>query len=218
MSSIFRRPLVAILCSTATVAFGATPSLPIEVGDTWAYQQVSTANGKREMATPEFSVMFENKDGNLVLGVANAAQASGQRVYHPLGPIRKGICVFDLVGRDTLGLDDTCHADLSPGRSWDTDKSDSVSRVEQRFKVLGSEEVTVPAGRYAATKIEGVRTVTEVAYPGVPAPDGYVKISRTTYWYVPQLNAMAKVERETATPAGKVLFRMSEELKEFRRK
>ena len=182
----------------------------LDEGDTWRYRQLHEKLGAQPWAlsTPDFALMFKNREGNLVFAIKPRNQ--GTPVWQPIGPISPSVCLFDVIA--AKGVTDRCNAPLKAGQTWITDESTSIEKTEEIFTVGEVEDVVVPAGKYRGLKIQSRRTVTEVAFSGVPAPaGGYTKQFSTTWWYSSEVKAMVKVIREFPARADG-LTRLTEEL------
>lgn len=188
---------------------------PLQVGDTWRYRQTSEQPGAVPLSVlaPYFSVLSQSKSGEFVLAmkrhdITNAA-------WKLIGQTSPTVCLFDVTARE--GITKNCEIRLKEGDTWSTDETTSLARTQERFSVGGVEEVIVPAGKYQAVKIQVQRIVTEIAYPGVAEPQGgYVKKSKTTYWYSDDVKAMVKVIRESPVADGKIA-RLTDELESYSR-
>jgi hypothetical protein len=128
--------------------------------------------------------------------------------------IGSNLCMFDFYMHDTLGLDDTCNADLRVGRAWTQKKDDSVGTARNNYVIAALEDVEVPAGQFKAFRIEGQEIYTETAYPGVvPPPNGYVTTANVVAWYVPGTGIVKGTLRRTA--GTKLLEESLRELEQF---
>lgn len=107
--------------------------------------------------------------------------------------------------RKKMGSKSTCPIALTLGETWESE------RTQERYKVLASEEIEVPAGKYHTVKIDGLRTVTEIGQQGAP---NKMTSYHTIYWYAPELKGMAKVEREFPDESGALNMKLTEELLE----
>lgn len=165
------------------------------------------------VSAPYFSVLSQSRAGGFVLAmkrhdIPNAA-------WQLIGQISPMLCLLDVTAHE--GITKNCEIRLKDGDAWSTDETTSLARTQERFSVGGVEEVVVPGGIYQAVKIQVQRIVTEVAYPGVAEPQGgYVKRSKTTYWYSDDVKAMVKVIRELSVANGKIA-RLTDELESYSR-
>lgn len=215
----FQGLVVGVLYLVALgVAHAQAFTKAVEVGDTWSYIRASESSQiPLKTSFPRYQIYKKDRDGKIILLKANVIKNSPSPVvWQIVGPFSADGCLLDVATQDSLGVQETCAMKFSEGKTWSSDVTTSLARTQERFSVGKNEEVTVPAGTYAATKIEGERTVTEVSYPGVQEPaDGYIKIFRTSYWYSPDVKGMVKVVREIITPAGKLLLRETDELESY---
>jgi len=186
---------------------------PLQVGDTWRYRQTSEERGApaASISTPDFSFLFQNKAGDLVFAMKR--HDTNNAAWQLLGPVSPSTCMFDVIAH--AGIIKTCDMSLEPGATWSADETTSAATTQDRFTVGATEDIVVPAGKYRSVRIQQDRTVTEVAYPGVPEPaGGYTRHFRTTYWYSPDVKSMAKVVREFLDPGSKIA-RLTEELESY---
>jgi hypothetical protein len=209
--------LSAALClaSLPVIAAEFGVPAPMQTGDTWTYRSSDLGLAPQPLT---YQIGFKNRDGSLVVLVARRpAQPGAQVVWQPLYPVGADVCVYDVVANGRLGLDRGCDADFSPGHSWTAKSADSLSTVQDDYTVAAIEEIEVPAGRFKAVKIENRRTITEVAYPGVPAPpNGYVRNCVNVFWYAPAVRGIVKATRRTTNENGKLLVDSREELEQFK--
>jgi hypothetical protein len=104
---------------------------------------------------------------------------------------------------------------LQAGRKWGSDQTDSLSRVQEKFTVVGNEEVLVTAGKFKTVRIDIDRFVTDVIYPGVNEKDRGTKRFHTVLWYAPAAKAMVKAQRDFFDVSGKKYLEIREELNAF---
>lgn len=205
---------LAVLMLVAVPASAAETALPVpmKAGDSWIYR---VQTGARKPYRLEYQ-LGANQAGNLYLSSAVLPETQGQtRVWSLLYPISDKLCMYDFFGRGTLGLDDTCRAELEVGRKWTQKTTDSVSSTEDDYAIAALEDVQVPAGQFRAYRLEGHRTITETAYPGVPAPpDGYVRKIDIVTWYTPG-TGIVKGSMRITNASGKLLDENHRELERF---
>ncbi|RFP18895.1 MULTISPECIES: hypothetical protein [unclassified Duganella] len=209
-----RARLLLVLCGlvSGNACFAQSePLIPFAKGDTWTYRQTVALPGQDEQTyNPRFGILFANKDGRLVYG--RSASTPGA-TWTPAGAIPGNSCIRDFAEDDALGLTDSCGAQLEPGKTWESNQSDSLAEVKTGFKVVGIEDVVVPAGSYKAIRIESKKVITTVAYAGVAAPrGGYVKHISTTYWFSPQAKGFVKTVMESRLPDGSLFLKLTNEL------
>lgn len=97
--------------------------------------------------------------------------------------------------------------DLAPGSTWSTKYKvlatvagrEMTMDVTSDAKVIGEEQVTVPAGTFTALKVEET-TTNSFVIPGVPAMKPTVSV--TTQWWVRDVGAVKMV---TPSPEGDVV-------------
>lgn len=83
---------------------------------------------------------------------------------------------------------------LKQGKRWKQNASATVrgitGRIHSKGKVIGWEQVTVPAGRFDALKVQVERTYTGVDRVGAPST------TTDTFWYVPDVKKNVKFTLE----------------------
>jgi hypothetical protein len=203
---------VLLAAHSAGATETAAPA-PMRAGDSWIYQV-------RVAARKPYRLEYQlnaNKAGGYFLASAVLPEEPGRTVvWSALYLVSSQLCMYDFFERGKLGLDDTCRTDLEVGRTWTQKVSDSVSSSEDNYVIAALEDIEVPAGRFKAYRLEDHRTVTEIAYAGVPAPpEGYVKKIDIISWYVPGTGIVKGSSRTTAAN-GKVLDESRRELEQFR--
>jgi TonB family protein len=203
---------VLMLAADSVGAAETAVLAPMKAGDSWIYR---VQTGARKPYRLEYQ-LNANRAGNLYLASTVLPEEQGQtRVWSLLYPISNKLCMYDFFGTGQLGLDDTCRGELEVGRTWTQKTADSVSSSEDNYVIAALENVQVPAGQYKAYRVEDHRTVTEIAYPGVPAPpDGYVKKIDIITWYTPGTGIVKGSTRITTT-SGKLLDENHRELERF---
>ena len=196
--------LFATLLLSGMAGAGAAQDFPqLQVGDTWQFKQTLNVPSKPETVsvTPVFALDYKNKLGDLVLAIKPFSINGVNYAGRLIGPVSASTCLYDVIANS--GALKNCDVALQNGNSWSTDDSNTVERVQETVKIGAIEDVDVPAGKFAATKIVVEKTVTEFAFKGVPEPSGgYVKRYVTTYWYSPDTKTMVKVIREKFNANG----------------
>jgi TonB family protein len=203
---------VLMLAADPVGAAETTALTPMKAGDSWIYR---VQTGGRKPYRLEYKLNV-NKAGNYYLASAVLPAEQGQtQVWSLLYPVSNKLCTYDFFERGQLGLDDTCRGELEVGRTWTQKAADSVSSSEDNYVIAALEDVQVPAGQFKAYRLEDHRTVTEIAYPGVPAPpDGYVRKIDIITWYTPGTGIVKGSTRVTTT-SGKLLDENHRELERF---
>jgi len=205
--------LAALMLETPLVDAVDTAVLaPLKAGDSWIYRVQTSA---RKPIRLEYR-LDANRGGNHYLTSAVLPEEHGQtQVWSWLYPVSDKLCVYDFFETGKLGLDDTCLSDLEVGRTWTQKTVDSVRSTEDKYVIAAMEDVHVPAGQFKAYRLEDHRTVTEIAYPGVPAPpEGYVKRIDIVTWYTPG-TGIVKSSTLISTANGKVHDESHRELERF---
>jgi hypothetical protein len=214
---IFFAGLLMFLASFNRVnAEGVTTSVVV-VGDTWSYRQISKEKDKPEvLSSIQFRIGYINKERKLVALVAPQNLSTDSRVvWHFAFFLEQGVCALDVLGEVALSVEETCFDNLQAGRKWGSDQTDSLSRVQEKFTVVGNEEVLVTAGKFKTVRIDIDRFVTDVIYPGVNEKDRGTKRFHTVLWYAPAAKAMVKAQRDFFDVSGKKYLEIREELNAF---
>ena len=194
---------------------GAAASVPprLEAEKAWVYKQTVESDGKvTEEIRSEVSTGWSNRAGNWVAfirtGAATPAADAPAPVARMHGLIDGHGCMTDLVSAKTL-QERPCTGVPAPGSTWANSQSDGQQRV---FKVTGSDDIRIALGTFEATRVEEVDSMVLVVGDNVRQE---TQTSRTVYWYVPQLGAMARVERDFLRPDGSIAMRQIEVLESF---
>lgn len=203
--------LALILVVHAADAAETSVLAPMKAGDSWIYR-VQTKSLKPYRLEYQLNA---GQTGNFLASAVLPEEQGRTVVWSPLYPLSNQLCVYDFFERSKIGLDDTCRADLEVGRKWTQKNADSVSSSEDNYVIAALEDVQVPAGQFKAYRLEDHRTVTEIAYPGVPAPaNGYVRKIEIVTWYAPG-TGIVKDSAQVRTASGKVLEENYRELERF---
>lgn len=210
---------LALLTSLSIAAMGLAhaaefpqPKIgPAQVGESWSYKK-SVKNRYNPTVTRVIYKVTEKVGDDKLQVQVMTAEVSGNKPpsWRNAGTIPAEACLLDLGGGGTLGLDKTCSVTLVEGMDWDTEETDKNGRSKRRHEVVGTQEIRIGAGSYQATLIKADWQTAKDSDKAKPARYHF------TYWYVPELRAMAKVVREFYTPAGVLEATVTEELDSFR--
>lgn len=189
-------------------------------GDSWIYRQTIFRAGTSPVITvKQYTIGFLNKLNEWMVAIKTPAEKTSQVeavnnfIGTPAFRIGADICMFDMLAPATLKRDRPCELPSKMGDVWVVDESNTYEQAISTYKVIGSELISVPAGSFSAIKIEGIRVVEDIKTPEQQKlsasetsevkslPSGPRKY-RTTYWYVHQTKAMAKILREHFDAAG----------------
>jgi hypothetical protein len=189
------RALAALLLLVPLSGTAQVPLPDVKVGDRWIYQRMDYDAGRRR-GKYQMRVVFAErgviqvvstqswKDGEedtTYTAEWNAVTVPG-RVFNP----HTGWFKFPLqVGATYSAAFDVMFPKKGEG---------AESRNEREVKVVGWEEVVVPAGKFRALKI-----VSEGRFQRLDK--GFSGSSRNVIWYVPEVRRWAKIVTETR-PAG----------------
>jgi hypothetical protein len=207
--------LPAMLLAASFSAAGAASGIPasMKLGDTWIYRV--KGNGAAPYQQKYQLLRKDTRGDYLVSESPPSNELHWGNITSVRAPsISASLCMFDFYMHGTLGLDDTCTADLRVGRAWSQNKDDSVGSVRNDYVIAALEDVEVPAGRFKAFRIEGREIYTETAYPGVAAPpNGYVTTAYVVSWYVPGTGIVKGTLRRTT--GTRLLEESLRELEQF---
>jgi hypothetical protein len=187
------RNVVFLLVFTSLPALPADEALKapeVEVGDCWSYRARNIEN-RGPIDEYDECVTFIDRAKNVILAVVTV-KADGREIdtsYTTTWSPRTGITglVVTPVGQSQpvqypLRVGDTYHEERDIRR---VELGPVTGRSSMKFKVTGWEEVSVPAGKFRALKIEGDGTTTR--------SDNWrtAKVS-IEFWHVPEVNRFVK--------------------------
>ncbi len=200
----------------AWVSAQAQPVAALAVGDEWVYRHVTeTPGGRTQVDARRFRIHYANKQGKLVAATTAADARGGTPVWNHAYFTDANACLTDVLSGLSLKTPQPCTLPAA-GTTWESNSADSLSAIEERYKVLGRETVSVGGVSYEAIKVEVLRKEAEVAYPGVdPQPP---RRERTLYWFAREVNPAVKVVRETLDAAGSRIAVQTSELQSFTRR
>jgi hypothetical protein len=204
-----------VLATAALTRISAEPLIPTADGMTWLYEMT-------EKAGPDLSFGGRSQGARTIHRLAtyriNGTQDLNARTLWKFEMLRDGVITntdlmivnehgmfcagrIDQFGKVTaLDPPQTMVASpLQPGTAWDFVTTLAGSKVRQRYEVVGSEDVDVPAGDFRAVHIHGEQTE--------PIP---MTIDR---WFATGTGIVKDVTT-TKTPEGELVRRISLELKE----
>jgi len=189
---------LAFLCALAQ-AQDAVPRPDVKPGDTWTYRRV-------EYDTNTVSGVFSSE-------VTFANERVIQMVGHRAGGEKEVDIAFTAEWNQLASANNGIfepHQDLfrfplQPGNTHDAryevrfPKQGAYHvRHERRVRVVGWEEVTVPAGRFRALRIESEGTFQRL-------DTTLTGTAKDVMWYVPQVKRYVKWTFENANPRGRRL-------------
>lgn len=211
---------IALLLSTSLAHAGATSDLanqPVSVGDSWTFLRVATGAATVQNRTI-FKITGSAPDNQLVYkSLPGAVNGIGPALWRKGGTVDASACMIDFFGGGTLGILNSCNTTFRPGMDWQTEDVENGVRTTQRYEVIGTEEVSVPAGSFKAIKIEAHWEVAKVLHPGkTPVQTGTPQRYHFKYWYAPETKTMVKTVREFYNLGGALASRTTDELQTFR--
>ena len=206
--ALFALVLMPFICGAAEL-----PLLPTTEGTTWNYDLV------QEKPSDDFDLTQPNEEEHLAViyrlgGIEKVDNKDLQRLEIYRGDTLESV---DLIAVEESGI--TCPArvdsqgamtklvppqimlatPLKTGSTWNFDGTIGNTKVNQRYEIVGEEDVELPAGKFHAWRIRCEQTS--------PAP---ATIDR---WFVPG-TGFVKVETVAKAPSGGVLQKSSLNLKE----
>lgn len=177
-----------------------------EQGDTWVYEV--TFRALDDPAAKVTSDILTIKAGYLnTLGKLVFTGGSGFGMY-------SDTCLFDIAAGEELAGAVPCDAPLPIGKTWRAALRDPTKAGVQSLAVIGKEDVLIESRLYPATVIRTERALTPWDLMG---RGSHVTHRRATYWYVPEIRGMAKIEHELIDDNGKEVTRETYALLKFRR-
>jgi hypothetical protein len=214
--------LATLTCLTATLAHAADvefpPPPPVSVGDSWTYKKtVKNANNPGKSVV-NYKITSKTADNKLVyqMMLADVSVRTPMK-WRDAGQVDADACLIDFGAGGTLGLQKTCEVKFVQGMDWDTEETVDGTRSKRRYEVVGTENISVPAGKFDTTKIQANWQVTKSgAAKGKQNAYGPTERFRFIYWYSPETKGMVKVVREFYSDAGAVEATVTEELDSYR--
>lgn len=200
--------LLAIGLALPALAQEAVPRPEVKPGDRWTYRKIDLWNNK-QIGRPNLTVAFANKD------VINVVQKRGQDeidvsytsewnlvndfnsgVYNP----HTGLLRFPL----QVGASYPTRFEVTRRR-----QGAFRTRIEATMKVVRWEDVTVPAGKFRALKVEG-----NGSYQRQDTfSSGQI---RYAIWYAPAVKRWVKFTVENTDSRGQPFTRETDELVEYK--
>lgn len=115
-----------------------------------------------------------------------------------------------------MDLAESCSIALEKDRQWRVLTEVEANTASKQYTVVGLEEITVPAGKFTAIRIDAKREQRpKVAVAGHGQPAGKYIDSNASYWFVPSVKAFVKFALVGRDESGKVLFETAYEMTEF---
>ena len=176
-----RQSLVAAAAAAASLACAQTADKPtIAVGDHWAYKQVDKDGKEVSWGRKVLSV---DADGGFTVQTAPDKTMKFDGSWNFVDP--RGA----EYGRTAIRFP------MKVGDEWSfiSKQMLQTNLIDQRnkYKVVAREPLTVPAGTFDCYRAEGT---SEATYK-----NSYSRQMKETYWYCPQVKAVAKFVRDTTT-------------------
>lgn len=208
-STLFPLMLLALMSSVHA------SDLPLVMrGDTWRFLQSEIAN-ERVTKGPEidFRIAYKTVTGQWAVGVwdspvsYHAAKQHGQIPLLKFGrSIPASTCLVDVIAGRNLDQGRGC-GPLKEGEAWEIAPADGEARVHARLLSTKADEVSVPAGRYLANRLE----LSLLVQPPNKSPE----YSEATYWYAREVRGMVKIERRYFDSQRSLTHKVVQELVEF---
>jgi uncharacterized caspase-like protein len=192
-----------------TVAKALRPATRVP-GDTWTwYRTIRDGEGTERRNYLTATVMHADKDGYRM----SQSDASVVAAFDAAGNPFTSVQGDNLVVHDPL--DELYRFPLQAGATWSTASRErrgtNVVDVDGRVTVVGWEDVTTPAGRFAAVKVSKVTNRRSEPFPGQSMNSKRV----VSVWYVPAVGNVARFEGLEVTDRGAVIFDQQWELDSF---
>jgi hypothetical protein len=170
-----------VIAAFASPAFPQTADKPrISVGDQWSYKQVEKDGKETNWGRKVLSV---DGDGGFTVATAPGKTQQFDASWNFVDP------------RGAEYSRSAYRFPMQVGSEWSfvTKQTLQTNLIDQRhrFKIVGVEPLTVPAGTFDCFKAEGT---SEATYK-----NSYTRQTKETYWYCPKVNAVAKFVRDTNT-------------------
>ena len=170
----------------------AVPKPEVKVGDSWTYQRLGRKSNQPGRSTTRVTFVNErviqtltgNEGDETWTTDWNAVSTRSGNVYLP----EQALLRFPLRAGDSYPVVYETKAPRSGTGA-------AHSRHERTAKVVGWEEVQVPAGKFRALKIE-------VDGPFYRIDAGFSGSAKHVIWYVPSVKRWVKLTYEDSTPRG----------------
>lgn len=206
-----------LVCSWLFVTTPASAQLsktvPYQSGDSWTYMIYS--NGKLA-AHKVYSVGPISKDGTLLFMRRDVVPETPPPTPRVHGFSSTTTCLYDFVLEQAMDLAESCSIALEKGKQWRVLTEVDANTASKQYTVVGLEEITVPAGKFTAVRIDAKREQRpKVAVAGHGQPAGKYLDSNESYWFVPSVKAFVKFVLVGRDESGKVLFETVYEMTEF---
>ena len=211
----------------------------IASGDRWIYRQ-TTEKGQGWNQTSEEMQVTRVTASSLYITTKTAGSTLASR---DIVVGRDWSRVRDVNGKETT-INQPLSFPLTPGKSWDLSYEEKkpnaahkLERFENRFVVVGYEDVSVPAGKFRALKIESEGVWHAVIEPAQTVTQGAQSNSNSTtlvsetqkvaerevsgktykaFWYVPEVERWVKSVEEYYSTSGIRNERYTQELESFK--
>ncbi len=230
---------LGIIALSANAQAETIPAPRFNANDTWTYQTTVENHSGWHQSHVESSVLHLAGDS---LAVSNKPVGS------TMPPTEKLVGADwsrsrSINGRDTL-VNRPLAFPLSVGKSWTVDYTEehpnrefTSRRWHTTYKVVGWDDVTVPAGTFNALKIEAENDWSGILAPAITSAAGtrvdaqgavaVAQSNRTApgpisgrtykaFWYVPSVKRWAKSVEEYYDPNGVRVERYTDELEAFK--
>jgi hypothetical protein len=191
-----RAALAALFSFFAAFACAQEVARPdVRVGDRWTYQRMDYDAGKSR-GRYEMRVVFAERG---VIQVVNTSQGKAEEVDATFTAEWNAVTSAGRVFNPHTGW---FRFPLRIGDGWQSSfetilpKKQATSRNERSVKVVGWEEVVVPAGKFRALKV-----VADGGYQGLENTSR-AGTARNTIWYVPAIKRWVKIINENR-PSGR---------------
>jgi hypothetical protein len=199
-----RAALAALFASLAlfSVAAAARPDAPVaqpevKVGERWTYRRMNYRMG-RPAGVYEIRVVFAERG---VIQVVGTGKGSDQEIDTTYTAEWNAVSTRNRIFVPHTGW---LRFPLQVGNVYEAvfearmpKKGDAHSRQQRTVKVLGWEDVVVPAGRFRALKIESAGPYQRLDKPVAGR-------ARNVIWYAPEVKRWVKLELEITTGRGLV--------------
>ena len=169
----------------------------VKVGDRWTYRRMNYRSG-RPAGTYEIRVVFAERGVIQVVGIGKGSEREVDTTYtaewNAVSTRNRIFVPHTGWFRFPLRVGSTYEADFE---SRMPKKGAAHSEQRRSVRVLGWEDVVVPAGRYRALKIESAGRYQRLDRP-------LSGKARNLVWYVPEVKRWVKLVLEITTDRGLV--------------
>ncbi len=202
--------LIALPIAAAAQDPASVPAPRFRADSTWTFHSVGGQGSRIAESDTQWRLVGQNSDGDWIFWRGKPTPSAP--ASRPVITVTTGVTSPSWEGRDTTGNEDRNELPLSfplaAGKTWDVVFDHQIGAVwahgERHYRAIGWEDVTVPAGRFRALRIDmdGGNWRIDPPHPGQAGarPQRAADLSMTQQsWYVPGVqNVVREIDDATA--------------------